>query len=69
MKPLLVYAPALNEDVIYPSTQLLDEKTTIAGYNPKNIGEVYRGYVSARDALSKSINIPAVKVLSYVSKS
>ncbi len=66
MKPLLVYAPALNEDVIYPSTQLLDEKTTIAGYNPKNIGEVYRGYVSARDALSKSINIPAVKVLSYV---
>lgn len=66
IKPILVYAPALNEDIIYPSTQLLDEKTTIAGYNPKNIGEVYRGYVSAREALSKSINIPAVKVLSYV---
>ena len=66
IKPLLVYAPAINEDIIYPSTQLLDEKTTIAGYNPKNIGEVYRGYVSAREALSKSINIPAVKVLSYV---
>lgn len=66
IKPLLVYAPAINEDIIYPSTQLLDEKTTIAGYNPKNVGEVYRGYVSAREALSKSINIPAVKVLSYV---
>lgn len=66
IKPILVYAPAINEDIIYPSTQLLDEKTTIAGYNPKNIGEVYRGYVSAREALSKSINIPAVKVLSYV---
>ena len=66
IKPILVYAPALNEDIIYPSTQLLDEKTAIAGYNPKNVGEVYRGYVSARESLSKSINIPAVKVLSYV---
>ncbi len=66
IKPILVYAPALNEDIIYPGTQLLDEKTTINGYNPKNVGEVYRGYVSAREALSKSINIPAVKVLSYV---
>lgn len=66
IKPILVYAPAINEDIIYPSTQLLDEKTTIAGYNPKNVGEVYRGYVSAREALAKSINIPAVKVLSYV---
>lgn len=66
IKPILVYAPALNEDIIYPSTQLLDEPTTIAGYNPKNVGEVYRGYVSARESLAKSINIPAVKVLSYV---
>jgi penicillin-binding protein 2A len=66
IKPILVYSPALNEDIIYPSTQLLDEQTTIAGYNPKNVGEVYRGYVSAREALAKSINIPAVKVLSYV---
>ena len=66
IKPILVYAPALNEDIIYPSTQLLDEQTTIAGYNPKNVGEVYRGYVSAREALARSINIPAVKVLSYV---
>lgn len=66
IKPILVYGPALNEDIIYPCTQLLDEKTTISDYSPKNVGNVYKGYVSAREALSKSINIPAVKVLSYV---
>lgn len=66
IKPILVYGPALNEDIISPCTQLLDEKTTISDYTPKNIGGKYVGYVSARDALSKSINIPAVKVLSYV---
>lgn len=66
IKPVLVYGPAINEDIIYPCTQLLDEKTTISGYSPKNVGGKYQGYVSARDALSKSINIPAVKVLSYV---
>ena len=65
IKPLLVYAPALNEDIIYPCTQILDEKTTISDYNPKNVGDVYHGYVSATEALSKSINIPAVKILSY----
>ena len=66
LKPILVYTPALNEDIIYPCTQILDEKTVIGDYAPKNVGEKYRGYVSVREALSKSINIPAVKVLSYV---
>ncbi len=66
IKPVLVYAPALNEDIIYPCTQILDEKVTISDYSPKNVGNVYRGYVSTREALSKSINIPAVKILSYV---
>lgn len=66
IKPILVYGPAINENIIYPCTQLLDEKTTISEYTPKNVNDVYRGYVSAREALSKSINIPAIKVLSYV---
>lgn len=66
IKPILVYGPALNEDIIYPCTQLLDEKTTIADYSPKNVSGTYNGYISARDALAKSVNIPAVKVLSYV---
>lgn len=66
IKPVLVYSPALNEDIIYPCSQILDEKLTINGYSPKNVSNVYRGYVSAREALSKSMNVPAVKVMSYV---
>lgn len=66
IKPVLVYGPALNEDIIYPCTQILDEKTDISGFAPKNVGGVYHGYVSTRESLAKSINIPAVKILSYV---
>ena len=66
IKPVLVYGPALNEDIIYPCTQILDEETNIAGFAPKNVGNTFHGYVSARESLAKSINIPAVKILSYV---
>lgn len=66
IKPILVYGPALNEDLISPSTQLDDEPLTLNGYEPKNVDGKYRGYVSAKEALAKSINIPAIKVLSYV---
>lgn len=66
IKPLLCYAPALNENIISPSTQILDEEIKIGEYSPKNINGKLHGYISAREALSKSINIPAVKVLSYL---
>ncbi len=66
IKPVLVFGPALNEDIIYPCTQILDEETNIAGFAPKNVGNTFHGYVSARESLAKSINIPAVKILSYV---
>lgn len=66
IKPILVYAPALNQNIITTSTVILDEKVSINGYEPKNIGNVEHGYVSAKQALSSSLNIPAVKVLSYV---
>lgn len=66
IKPTLVYASAINENIISPTTPILDDDVTINGYTPKNIGNKKYGYVSATDALSKSLNIPAVKVLSYV---
>lgn len=66
IKPIIAYAPALNEDIISPSTQILDEQLALGEYNPKNVDGKFRGYVSATEALSKSINIPAIKVLSYV---
>lgn len=66
IKPILVYAPALDEDIIYPCSQILDEPLSLGEYKPKNVDGKFRGYVSATEALSKSINIPAIKVLSYV---
>lgn len=66
IKPILVYTPALNENIISPTTQICDEKIEINGYSPKNVGGNYSGYISVRDSVAKSLNIPAVKVLSYV---
>lgn len=63
IKPLAVYAPALEEGLLSPATPLLDERTDFGGYSPKNYDGKCLGYVSARDALAKSLNIPAVKVL------
>ncbi len=63
IKPLLVYAPALEEDVISPATPILDEKTDFGGYSPSDFGGKYGGYMSARYALAHSVNIPAVKIL------
>ena len=63
IKPLLVYAPALEEDLISPATPVLDEKTDFGGYEPKNFSGTYSGYISVRESLAKSVNIPAVKIL------
>ena len=63
IKPLAVYAPAVEENKISPCTPILDEKTDFGGYAPSNYKEEYRGYVSARQALAESLNIPAVKIL------
>ena len=66
IKPIVVYAPALNKNIISPLTQINDEKIDINGYTPSNVNNNNYGYVSVRDCVSKSLNIPAVKVLSYV---
>lgn len=63
IKPLLVYAPAIEEKLIRPATKILDEKVNYSGYSPENYDKKYHGYVSAEEALAKSYNIPAVKTL------
>lgn len=63
IKPLIVYAPAFEKGILAPASQILDERTSFGDYSPKNYGNEYHGYVSARTAIAKSLNIPAVKVL------
>lgn len=66
IKPILVYAPALENGIISPETPILDEQTNFAGYSPKNVGNKYYGYISVRKSVEKSLNIPAIKVMKYV---
>ncbi len=62
IKPILVYAPALDNGSIHPISQILDEKVNIDGYSPNNVGG-FHGYVSVEEAIASSLNVPAVKVL------
>ncbi len=66
VKPLLVYGPALELGYISPCSPLLDEKVDYSGYIPKNADGKFHGFVSARQALSKSYNIPSVKLLNTI---
>lgn len=63
IKPLLVYTPALEENLLSPATPILDNKVNYSGYTPENYDGEYHGYVSARECVEKSLNIPAVKTL------
>ncbi len=63
-KPWLIYAPAIEENLVSLATKILDEKTSFDGYCPSNYSEKYYGYVSVKNALSKSLNVPSVKLCS-----
>lgn len=63
IKPLLVYAPALEENLISPATPVLDERTDFGGYSPDDYNGASGQYMSVRYAISRSVNIPAVKIL------
>lgn len=62
LKPLL-YASMLNDGFILPRTLIPDIPTQIGGYSPQNYDLGYDGAIPADKALSRSLNIPAVKML------
>lgn len=62
LKPFL-YCGMLSDGVILPNTLIPDVPTDIAGYNPENFELDYDGVVPAHRALSRSLNVPAVKML------
>lgn len=66
IKPLLVYAPAIETNAVYSCSPILDEKTDFNGYNPSNYNEKYYGYISVKESLAKSLNTCAVKLLNQV---
>lgn len=63
IKPIAVYAPAIDMGIIDSCTPVNDERINYDGYAPSNYKDVYYGYVSAKFALAKSLNSCAVKIL------
>lgn len=67
IKPLAVYAPALQAGYHYDS--LLSDKLQDFGsnkYRPENVDNVYRNEVPMYDALAQSMNVPAVWLLDKI---
>ncbi len=65
IKPILVYAPAL--EVGYTAaTMLLDEQIDFNGYRPNNASGTFSGWVTMREAVTRSLNVPAVTVFSRI---
>ncbi|MDY4138064.1 MAG: PBP1A family penicillin-binding protein [Eubacteriales bacterium] len=66
LKPLAVYAPAIEYAGWTCASVILDEPTSFGSYRPRNAGNAYYGNVTVRTALKNSLNIPAVKVLQSI---
>ncbi len=71
MKPLLVYAPAMEEGKLQPGSIIPDVSKSFAvpgqkSYNPGNYASTTHGLVTARKALEQSYNIPAIRAYTDV---
>ena len=61
LKPF-VYALGIEQGLITPETLLFDVPVTYSGYEPVNYDGTYNGYITARQALARSLNVPAVNL-------
>lgn len=66
IKPVGIYLPCIQENILSPATPILDEEISIDGYKPSNYNKQFVGWTNVRTALKKSLNIPSIKALSYL---
>ena len=62
LKPFL-YTAMLDAGDILPNTLVADVPTQFGRYNPENYNKTYDGAVAASRALSRSLNVPSVRML------
>jgi penicillin-binding protein 1C len=62
LKPFL-YAAMLDSGELLPNTLVPDVPTQFASYNPQNYNKDFDGAVTAKRALSRSLNVPSVRLL------
>ena len=66
LKPLAVYAPAIDRYGYMTCSVLKDEPTNFNGYKPRNSSYTYYGNVSIRTALKNSLNVSTVALLNQI---
>ncbi|MBN1117058.1 MAG: penicillin-binding protein 1C [Bacteroidales bacterium] len=62
LKPFL-YALSVQDGIILPESIIHDIPTYYGTFSPHNASEMYGGLVTAHDALVRSLNVPAVRLL------
>jgi penicillin-binding protein 1C len=65
LKPF-IYGLAFEQGFLHPETRILDRPARFGSYGPGNFDGHYRGWVTIREALHRSLNLPAVQVLERV---
>jgi penicillin-binding protein 1C len=62
LKPFL-YALSIQDGIILPATQIRDVPSYYGAFSPNNADQKFRGLVSAKEALVRSLNVPAARLL------
>jgi penicillin-binding protein 1C len=65
LKPF-IYGLALDDGTLHPGTLISDRPTRFGSYAPSNFSQGHAGDVTVREALQRSLNIPAVAALDRV---
>ncbi len=65
LKPL-IYGLAFEQGLAHPQSLIEDRPSAFGGYAPVNFDGFFRGTVTVHDALTQSLNIPAITVLDAV---
>ena len=62
LKPFL-YALSMDEGIILPQSMMKDVPSYYGSFAPMNADQKFNGLVSAKEALIRSLNVPAVRLL------
>ena len=66
IKPLTVYAPAVEYGLVNPDTIVNDAPVQFGDWAPRNDDRAFSGRITVAAALRGSRNVPAVKICNYV---
>ncbi len=65
LKPL-IYGLAFEQGLAHPESLIEDKPISFGGYVPDNFDGQHRGTITVREALTQSLNVPAVSMLNAV---